>query len=93
MLGLLLVERHPAGHSAVDVALAADRVGRVQVDEGRLLEEADAQVELLGDALRRHVAVAGPHDVLDVQTVVLLLVAVPHADLMNDNTNMSVIYL
>ena len=26
-------------------------------------------------------AVAGPNDVLDVQSVVLLLVAVPHADL------------
>ena len=94
---------HPAGHAAVDVAPAADRVGRVEVDEGRLLQEADGQVELFRDALRRHVAgqanrsevnkasieqylrrhvaVARPHDVLDVQTVVLLLVAVPHADL------------
>ena len=78
---LLLLQRYPARHSAVDVAPAAHRVRWVQVHEGRLFEEAHGQVELFRDALGRHVAVPGPHDVLDVQSVVLLLVAVPHADL------------
>ena len=34
-------------------------------DEGRLLEEGDADVELLRDPGGRHVAVVRPHDVLD----------------------------
>ena len=78
---LLLLHLYPARHSAVDVAPAADRIRRVQVHEGRLLEETHSQVELFRDALWRHVAVPGPHDVLDVQAVVLLLVAVPNANL------------
>ena len=36
-------------------------------DEGRLLEEGDADVELLRDPGGRHVAVVRPHDVLDHQ--------------------------
>jgi hypothetical protein len=31
--------------------------------------------------LRRHVAVARPDNVLDVQAVVLILIALPHSDL------------
>ena len=34
-------------------------------DEGRLLKEGDADVELLRDPGGRHVAVVRPHDVLD----------------------------
>ena len=38
-------------------------------------------MELLRDALGRNVAMAGPDDVLDVEAVVLRLVALPDADL------------
>lgn len=42
-------------------------VGLGHDDEGRLLEEGDADVELLRDPGGRHVAVVRPHDVLDHQ--------------------------
>ena len=73
--------RNSAWNAPVDVALPGHRVRRSEVDERRLLQKPDRQVELFRDALRRHVAVARPDDVLDVQTVVLLLVALPDTNL------------
>jgi hypothetical protein len=71
----------PARDSPVYVAPPADWVGRVQVDKGRLVQEPDRQVKLVRDALWRHVAVARPHNVLNVEAVVLSLVALPDANL------------
>ena len=76
-----LLDGNLARDPAVHVAPPADGIGRGQIDEGRFLQEAHGQVELLRDPLGRDVAVAGPDNVLDVQAVVLGLVAVPHADL------------
>ena len=73
--------RNSAWNAPVDVALPSHRVRRSEVDERRLLQKPDRQVELFRDALRRHVTVARPHDVLDVQPVVLLLVALPDTNL------------
>ena len=54
--------------AAVHGASARDGVGVGDDDEGRLLQEGDLDVELLRHPLGRHVAVVGPHDVLDVKT-------------------------
>ena len=67
----------PARDTAVHGTFGRDGVGLGDDDEGWLLEERDLDVELLGHALRGHVGVARPHDVLDVQA----RVRVPTSDL------------
>ena len=58
---------HPARHTTIHGALGRHRVRLRDNNEWGLLEEGDRHVELFGDALGRHMIVAGPDDVLDVQ--------------------------
>ena len=79
---LVVGPAHPAADPAVHVALVGDVVRPGQGDEGRLLQVADGDVELLGDPGWRDVALARPHDVLDVQAVVLGVPGPPGPDLL-----------
>ena len=73
--------RNPARHAAVHVARPGHGVRGAEVEEGGLLEKSDREVKLFGDALGRHVTVARPDDVLDVQAIVLVLIALPDSNL------------
>ena len=63
-----------------DWAAARHRIRRDDADEGRLLEKSHFQMELVRSVLGRHVAVARPDNVADIQAV-RLLPRVPVADL------------
>ena len=72
----------PTANAPVNVALVGDVVRPRQVDEGRLLQVADGDVELLRDAGWRDVALSRPDDVLDVEAVVVGVPGPPGPDLL-----------
>ncbi len=59
----------PARHAPVNVAPAWNRIWRRQVDEWRLIQEANCQVELFGDALRNKIK--GQFKILNEMVVLL----------------------
>ena len=81
-VALVISPADPTANAPVYVALVGHVVRPGQVDEGRLLQEADGDVELLGDAGRGDVALPGPHDVLDVEAVVVRVPGPPGPDLL-----------
>ena len=72
---------HFARHPAVYIAFASDWIRRSTVDERGLLQEAHRQMKLFRNSLGRNVALSRPHDVFDVQTVLVGLIALPNSDL------------
>jgi hypothetical protein len=70
---------YTAEHTTIHTALSSDRIRWRKVDVGRLFQESDLEMELLGHSLGRRVRVAWPHDILYIQT--LLLPRLPHPDL------------
>jgi hypothetical protein len=59
---------HTTQHSTVHTALSGDRVRRREVDIGRLFQESDLEMELLGNSLGRRVCVTWPHDIFYIKT-------------------------
>lgn len=79
---LIVGPADPTANTPVNIALVRHVVGPGQVDEGRLLQVADSDVELLRHPGGRDVALPGPHDVLDVEAVVVWVPGPPGADLL-----------
>lgn len=71
-------------HTPIHATLPRDRVRWRHLNIWRLFQERNLEMELLGYPLGWRVAVARPHDVLDVQT--LLLPGLPDTDLENRRT-------
>lgn len=76
---------HVTRHSVADWASSAHRIGRHDVDEWWFFQKSDFQVELFRPIFWRHVTVAGPNDILNVQAV--LLPRMPIANLPSKKKN------
>ena len=66
-------------YSMADRTPTANRIRRHDADEWWLLQKGNFQVKLVRTIFRRYVTVTGPHDILDVKSI--LLPRVPMANL------------
>lgn len=66
LLGDVGVGGDPTKDASVHRALPRNGIGGRQADVRGLLQKGDLQMELLGDALGRRVAVTRPHDIFDI---------------------------
>lgn len=67
-------------YSMADRTATANRIRRHDADERRLLQKGNFQVELVRTVFRWYVTVTGPHDILDIESI--LLPRVPMANLL-----------
>lgn len=80
-----------ARHPSVNIAFATDWIRRCQIDKRRLFKKPDSEMKFFRHALRGDMALAGPNNVFDVKTIIVMLVALPNSNL-EDNLMREVLF-